>query len=123
MADRSADHGDQLLAGVALEPRPVVVRLLGEPDVRRGVVAVPQDPARVVAGAAVVAELEALEPHHAQASPRELARGGGAEGTEAGDGDVVPVAHCTPPSCATRGSSQRRMSRLSSSMGANHPWR
>ena len=51
----AAHHGDQRLAGGGRQPRPVVVRLLRQPDVARRVVAVPQDPARVVAGTAAVA--------------------------------------------------------------------
>ena len=62
----------RLVAGVALEPRPVGVRLLGQPDVRRRVVAVPQDPAGVVARAARVPELEPLEPDDPVPAAREL---------------------------------------------------
>ena len=90
----------------------------GQPDVLRRVIAVPQDPAGVVAGAAAVAELEALEPEHREAARGQLVRRRRAERAEPDD-DVVVVSHrIRPPSL---GSSQRRMSAQSSSIGANHP--
>ena len=71
-----------------------------------------------MAGAAGVAELEALEPEHPAAAPGELVGRGAAERAEADDDVVEALSHRTP----SRGSSQRRMSALSSSMGANQPW-
>ena len=77
-----ADHGDQRLARLGLEPRPVVVRLLGQPHVGGRVVAVPQDPRGVVGGAAAVPELELLEPHHRVAACGEVPGRGRAERAE-----------------------------------------
>ena len=133
----TADDGDELLARLVLEPRPVVVGLAGEPDVRRRVVAVPQDPRRVVRGAAAVAELELLEPDDRVTARGELPRRGRAERAQPHN-DVVDLSHGRWRTDARRspvlmvrfasvahsslGSNQRRMSAESSSMGANQPW-
>ncbi len=61
---------------------------------------------------------ELLEADHLDATARELPRGRRPEATEADDDGVdLPRPHCSP----SRGSSQRRMSRLASSIGANQP--
>ena len=88
----TADHGDEPLARLVLEPRPVVVRLAGEPHIRRRVVAVPQDPRGVVRGAAAVAELELLEPDDGVTAGGQVPRRGRAERTQSDD-DVVDVSH------------------------------
>ena len=92
----------------------------GQPDVRRRVVAVPQDPAGVVARPTRVAQLEALQPDDPVTAPGQLPARRAAQRAETGDHVVVVGVHCSAPS---RGSSQRRMSRLSSSIGANQPCR
>ena len=93
---RARRPGDQRLAGLLLEPGPVGVRLLREPDVLRRVVAVPQDPAGVVAGAAGVAEPEPLQ-----------ARAPGARGGPAP----------TRPRCRARRARRRRSRPARSSRG------
>ncbi len=99
----AADDRDQLLAGPSFELRPVVVGLLGQPHVAGRVVAVPQDPAGVVARAAVVPELEPLEPEHPTTSSGEMHRRGAAEGAEAHHDDVVGVSHPRASAAATAG--------------------
>ena len=88
----AADHGDEPLARLVLEPGPVVVRLAGEPHIRRRVVAVPQDSRGVVGGAAAVAELELLEPDDGVTAGGQVPRRGRAERTQSDD-DVVDVSH------------------------------
>ena len=65
-----------------------------------------------------VAELEPLEPEHPPAAARQLVGRGAAERAETDDDVVEALSH----PCPAAGSSQRRMSALSSSMGANQPW-
>ena len=73
-----------------------------------------------------MAELELLEPHHRVAARRQVPGRAGAERAEPDD-DVVDVTAVIAPSepvtsRSSRGSSQRRMSAESSSIGANQPW-
>ena len=84
------------------------------------VVAVPQDPAGVVAGAAVVAELEPLEPEHPMPAPRQLHRPSALPSAPRPTTTYVVRAQSSAHG-VSRGSSQRRMSALSSSIGANQP--
>ncbi len=91
-----ADHGHQLAAGVRGELRPVVVGVLGQPDVLRRVVAVPQDPAGVVARAAAVPELEPLQPEHRAAPLGELVGRRRAERAEPDDDVVEVLSHHRP---------------------------
>ena len=68
-----ADHGDQVPVGPATTEAPSRRRASWVSRTYFGrVVAVPQDPAGVVAGAAVVAELEALQPEDREAAAGQL---------------------------------------------------
>ena len=112
----TADHGDQPLARLVLEPRPVVVRLAGEPHIRGRVVAVPQDPRRVVRGAAAVAELELLEPDDGVPAGGQVPRRGRAERTQSDD-DVVDVSHARAWAATIAGCRRSVLHRCEPAMG------
>ncbi len=65
-------------------------------------------------------EREALQSDDLAAGRGEVPGGGAAERAEPHDDVVDPLGGHRP--CSIRGSSQRRMSALSSSIGANQPW-
>jgi hypothetical protein len=88
-----ADGGDKVLAAVGLEVRPVVVGVEREADVLRRVVAVPQDPRRVVRGTALVTELELLETEDRVAGLGQVVRRTAAEAAEADDDVLELLAH------------------------------
>ena len=93
----AAGHGHEGLARGVLEIGPVVVGVEGEVDVCGGVIAVAQDPAGVVRGAALVAELELLEPDDREPATCCVPRGGGAQRSESDDREVVGLTHRRPP--------------------------
>jgi hypothetical protein len=81
-----AGPDDQLLTGLLFHLRPRGVGIPREPDVRGRVVAQPDDPRVVLAGPAVVAELETLQP---QCSPAHPSRGP----VESADADPAQADH------------------------------
>ncbi len=82
-------------------------------------VAVAQDPRGVVGRAAVVAERELLQTHDVVTRLGQVPRGRAAQRTQPHHDVPDALDGHEPPS--SRGTNQRRMSALSSSIGANQP--
>ena len=80
------DH--ELGARLGRDLAPGGIRRLRQPHVRRVVVGEADDPRVVLRGAAVVPELEALEPDHARAAAREPVRRRAADATEPEHDDI-----------------------------------
>ena len=109
---------DEPFARLRARAGPVVVRLDGQRDVGRGVIAAAQDPRRVVRRAARRARARTSRAQHDRdAAARQLPGRRAAEPAEPDDGDALDVSAASVPSSPSRGSSQRRMSRLASSIG------
>ena len=95
-------HGHERLARLGLQRGPVGVGQEGEVDVLRRVIAVPQDAARVVRGAPLVAELELLEADDRQAAAGCVPGGRRPEGAEPDHCEVVGLSHGRPPRSRAR---------------------
>ena len=85
---------EQLLAGLGLELAPELVRAAEERHVV-GVLEVGEadDPCEAVRGAALVKEVEALEPEDAPAASREVVEGGAPHAADSDDDGVVSLRH------------------------------
>ena len=82
-------HRHELLAGLVLQASPVVVGTEGQGHILRRVIAVPDDPRRVMRGAALVTEPEGLEAQNAQTSTGGMPGGGTSQPAESDDGQVI----------------------------------
>jgi hypothetical protein len=95
--DRARDP-EQPLAGLDLELAPERVRAPDERHVARVLeVGLPDDARQTVRGAELVGDLEALDPEHAPAAPREMVERRAAHPADSDHDDVVPLGHrCDP---------------------------
>ena len=113
---------DHHLAGVRGQQVPGGIGLLGQGHVARRVVAEPDDPGVVLTGPPLVAQSELLEPDDRRPPPGRRPGRGAAERAEPDDDHVaVGCRGLGQRISPISGPYQRRMSALSSSMGANQP--
>ena len=116
-------YNDTEYAGVRGEQVPGGIGLLGQGHIARRVIAEPDDPGMVLAGPPLVAQCELLEPDDRRPPPGRRPGRGTAERAESDDDDVaVGCRGLGQRISPISGPYQRRMSALSSSMGANQPW-